>query len=320
MRSSLRLLGKSLVLAEACGGKVVAATLSAITAAGKLGPVTALVAGKDAKALAEQLAAVKGVDEVLFATGDHYSSGLPEELSPLVQSVVKANGFTHVVAATSAFGKNIIPRAAAQSDSMPLSEVVGIVDEATFVRATYAGNAITTVKSADGVKFATVRATAFEKAPAGGSAKLTEVPSTPAVNISSWIKDTVAVSDKPALDAASVVIGGGRGLKNAENFKLLNDLAAPLKAAVGCTRAVVDAGWCPNDMQIGQTGKTIAPTLYMGFGISGAIQHVAGMKDSKVIVAVNTDADAPLFQLADYGLVGDLFDAVPKLTAMVGKK
>lgn len=316
----MRLLGKSLVLAESYAGKIIPATFSAITAAGKLGPVTALVAGKDAKALADQLAAIKGVDEVLFATADHFTSGLPEELSPLVQSVVKASGFTHVIAATSAFGKNIIPRAAAQADSMPLSEVIGIVDEATFVRATYAGNAITTVKSSDSVKYATVRPTAFDKAPAGGSAKVTEVPSTPAVNISAWVKDTVAVTDKPQMDSAAIVIGGGRGLKSAENFKLLWDLALPLKAGVGCTRAVVDAGWCPNDMQIGQTGKTIAPTLYMGFGVSGAIQHVAGMKDSKVIVAVNTDADAPLFQISDYGLVGDLFDAVPKLTALASKK
>ena len=314
------MLGKSLVLAESYNGKIVSATKAAITAAGKLGPVTALVAGKDSKALAEQLASLKGVEEVFYATGDHFTTGLPEELTPLVQSVVKAHSFTHVIAATSAFGKNIIPRAAAQADSMPLSEVVGIVDEATFVRSTYAGNAITTVKSSDSVKYATVRATAFDRAPEGNSAKITEVPSTAAVNKSTWIKDAVAVSDKPELDSAAVVLGGGRGLKNGENFKLLFDLASPLKAAVGCTRAVVDAGWCPNDMQIGQTGKTVAPSLYMGFGVSGAIQHVAGMKDSKVIAAVNTDADAPLFQIADYGLVGDLFDAVPKLTAMVGKK
>lgn len=315
-----RYFGKSLVIAEALDGKVVPATLAAITAALKCGPVTALATGNNAQAVAEQLSKVAGVQQVLVSTAGQYASGLPEELAPLVKSAIEKNGFTHVFAATSAFGKSVIPRVAAKFDSMPIAEVTSIESEDTFVRQTYAGNAITTVKSSDAVKFATVRGTSFDRAPLeGGSAAISEIEATGAVGKSKWIEDLIAKSDKPELTTASIVVAGGRGLKNGDNFKLLNDLAAPLKAAVGATRAVVDAGYCPNDMQIGQTGKTIAPNLYIGAGISGAIQHVAGMKESKVIAVINTDADAPFFQVADYGLVGDLFEAVPALTALLKK-
>jgi electron transfer flavoprotein alpha subunit len=263
---------------------------------------------------------VAGVSEVLYSSSAAYENGLPEELAPLVKSVVETQGFSHVFAASSAFGKNIIPRVAGKCDSMPISDVTSISSEDTFVRQMFAGNAISTVKSSDAVKFATIRGTSFERAATeGGSATVKEVASTGAgAGKAVWVSDIVAnAGDKPELTTARVVVAGGRGLKSGDNFKLLNDLAAPLKAAVGATRAVVDAGFVPNDMQIGQTGKTIAPQLYIGAGISGAIQHVAGMKESKVIAVINTDADAPFFQVADYGLVADLFEAVPALTNLL---
>lgn len=318
LRVSSRLFGKALVVAESLDGKIVPASLAAITAAGKVGPVSALIASKDAKSLGEQLAKVAGVSEVLVASGDQYAAGLPEEVAPLVKSVVDKYSFTHVFAATSAFGKNVIPRVAAKCDSMPITDITAIEGEDTFVRQMYAGNAVTTVKSSDKIKFVTVRGTSFDRAPLeGGSAKLVGAEASAAVGSAKWVEDLIAKSDKPELTTAPRVVAGGRGLKNGDNFKLLNDLAEPLKAAVGATRAVVDAGYVPNDMQIGQTGKTIAPQLYIGAGISGAIQHVAGMKESKVIAVINTDADAPFFQVADYGLVGDLFEAVPALTKLV---
>ena len=312
-----RVLGKSLVVAEVQGGKVAACTLSAITAAAKCGPVSALVAGADAAAAAQTLAKVQGVEEVFVASGEHYSHGLPEELAPLVVETTQKNAFTHVFAGTSALGKNVIPRAAAKLDSMPISDITGITDESTFVRLTYAGNAVTSVKSSDKIICATVRGTSFDRAAEGGSAKVTEVADTAAVGTSEWVEDLVEKSDKPDLSTAAIVISGGRGLKNGDNFKLLDELAAPLKAAVGATRAVVDAGYVANDMQIGQTGKVVAPNLYIAVGLSGAIQHVAGMKDSKVIACINNDADAPIFTVSDYGLVGDLFEAVPKMTELV---
>lgn len=315
-RSTARVFGKALVIAESLNGSVVPATFAAITAAAKVGPVTALASGADAAAIGAQLAKVAGVAEVLVATGA--ANGLPEELSPVVKKAVDEKSFTHVFAATSAFGRNVIPRVAAKFDSMPIADVTAVQSEDTFVRQVYAGNAITTVKSLDKVKFVTVRGTAFDRAAAtGGSATVADFGAIAASTSSKWVEDIIAKSDKPELTTASTVVAGGRGLKNGENFKLLDELAAPLKAAVGATRAVVDAGFVPNEMQIGQTGKTIAPTLYIGAGISGAIQHVAGMKESKVIAVINTDADAPFFQVADYGLVGDLFEAVPALTKLV---
>ena len=315
MRRSVSMLGKALVLAEVSAGKLTANTLAAVTAASKIGDVTALVAGKDAKAAAAQLAKVAGVSAVLATEAPQYDNGLPEEVAALLIETVKAGSFTHVVAATSAFSKNAVPRAAVTFDSAVISDVAEIKGEDTFVRNTYAGNVVSTVKSADAVKFITVRPTSFERAAAeGGSAAVSDAATVAPKGTSKWVKDETVKSDKPELTAAPVVVSGGRGLKNKENFKLLDELAAPLKAAVGATRAVVDAGFCPNDMQVGQTGKVVAPNLYFAVGLSGAIQHVAGMKDSKVIVAINTDADAPIFQVADYGLVADLFDAVPKLT------
>ena len=313
------MLGKSLVVAEVQGGNVAACTLSAITAAAKCGPVSALVAGADAAAAAQTLAKVQGVEEVFVANGAHYSNGLPEELAPLVVETTQKNGFTHVFAGTSALGKNVIPRAAAKLDSMPISDITGVSDEATFVRLTYAGNAVTSVKSSDKIICATVRGTSFERAAEGGSAKVTEVADTAVVGTSKWVEDLVEKTDKPDLSTAATVISGGRGLKNGDNFKLLDELAAPLKAAVGATRAVVDAGYVANDMQIGQTGKVVAPELYIAVGLSGAIQHVAGMKDSKVIACINNDADAPIFTVSDYGLVADLFEAVPKMTELLKK-
>mmetsp|Transcript_30296 Transcript_30296/g.34959 ORF Transcript_30296/g.34959 Transcript_30296/m.34959 type:complete len:322 (+) Transcript_30296:33-998(+) len=311
-------LGKALVIAETLEGKIVPATLAAITAASKVGPVTAFASGKDAAAAAEQLSKVAGVEQVLVASGDAVATGLPEELAPVVKTIVEKNGFTHVFAATSAFSKNLIPRVAVKFDMMPIADITSIQSEDTFVRHAYAGNVVSTVKSADAIKFGTVRGTSFERAATtGGNAAIVAVECSAALGKSKWIEDLIAKSDKPDLTTAAIVVAGGRGLKNAENFKLLDELAAPLKAAVGATRAVVDAGFCPNDMQVGQTGKTIAPTLYIGAGISGAIQHVAGMKESKVIAVINTDADAPFFQVADYGLVGDLFEAVPALTKLL---
>lgn len=319
-RRTFNTLGKALVVAEVTSGKIAPATLAAITAASKCGPVSALIAGSDAKAVGAQLAKVAGVTEVLVAASDAYGNGLPEALAPLVAETTKAKGFTHVFAGTSAFGKNVIPRAAAKLDSMPISDITAVVDESTFVRLTYAGNAVNTTKSSDAIKFATVRGTSFDRAATeGGNATVTEIAAGAASTTSKWIQDIIATSDKPALETAKTVVSGGRGLKNADNFKLLDNLAKPLGAAVGATRAVVDAGYCPNDMQIGQTGKVVAPQLYLAIGLSGAIQHVAGMKDSKVIAAINTDADAPIFAVSDYGLVADLFDAVPTMTRLVSQ-
>lgn len=317
-RVSALALGKALVIAEMVGGKVSPATLSAITAASKVGPITALVAGAAAKEEAQVVAKVKSVAEVLATVGEQYSHGLPEEYAPLIDAAVKANGYTHVFAGTSAFGKNVVPRVAAKHGCMPIPEITEIKDESTFVRLTYAGNAITTIKSADPIKFCTVRGTAFERAEAeGGSAAVAELAATPAVGTAKFVADQLSTSNKPDLTTAASIISGGRGMKNGENFKVLEALAAPLHAAVGATRAVVDAGYVPNEMQVGQTGKTVAPNFYLACGISGAIQHVAGMKDSKVIAVVNTDEEAPFFQIADYGIVEDLFKVVPVLTEKV---
>ncbi|CAC9502983.1 electron-transfer-flavoprotein - alpha polypeptide [Leishmania donovani] len=318
LRATALSLGKALVIAEMVGGKVSPATLSAITGAAKVGPVAVLVAGASAKAEAQVLAKIKSVASVLVTVGEQYSHGLPEEYAPLIDVAVRANGYTHVFAGTSAFGKNVIPRAAARQSCMPIPEVTEIVDENTFVRQTYAGNAITTIKSSDKIKYCTLRGTAFERAELdGGSAAVAELAATPEVGKAKFLEDQLSTSDKPDLMTAATVISGGRGMKNGDNFKMLEELASPLNAAVGATRAVVDAGYVPNEMQVGQTGKTVAPNFYLACGISGAIQHVAGMKDSKVIAVVNTDEEAPFFQIADYGIVDDLFKVVPALTEKV---
>lgn len=310
--------GKVLVVGEIQGGKITPGTFSAITAASKCGDVSMLLSGVGAKDLAKEAAKVKDLKEIFVSEAEHYAHGLPEEVSPFIVENAKAGSFTHIVGATSAFIKNALPRVAAALDSMPISDVTEIKDENSFVRQAYAGNVISTVTSADTVKILTIRPTSFDRAAGeGGSAEVKDAKDTPKKESSKWVEDVVAKTDKPDLATANVVISGGRGLKNGDNFKLLDELAAPLKAAVGATRAVVDAGYCPNEMQVGQTGKIVAPGLYIAIGLSGAIQHIAGMKDSKVIACINTDEDAPIFCVSDYGLKADLFDAVPKLTEMV---
>jgi electron transfer flavoprotein alpha subunit len=320
LRASSKLFGKTLVVAEAWKGKLVPATLAAITAGAQCGPVTAFFAGKETADIAEQLAKVKGVTEVIAATGENFVGDLPEEVCPALESIVVDGGYTHVFAASSAFGKGVIPRLAVKLDVMPLADIMKVVSEDTFVRGTYAGNAIATVKSNDKVKLATVRAANFDRAATeGGSASIKNVAGAGAQSKAKWVEDMVAESDTPDLTVAPIVVTGGRALKSKDNFKLMFDLAKPLGAAVGATRAAVDADYASNDMQIGQTGKTVAPQLYLAAGVSGAIQHVAGMKDSKVIACINTDPDAAIFAISDYGLEADLFQAVPEMTKLVTK-
>jgi electron transfer flavoprotein alpha subunit len=316
-------MNKTLVVAEAAKGKLIPGTLAAITAAAKCGfPVTAIIAGDNTKEIAAELSKVNGVANVLTLTNPALANVTAADVVPSLLNIIKEEKFTHVLAASTAQGRDIIPRLAGKLDVMPISDIMDVVDPATFKRGTYAGNAVTTVKSSDALKLMTVRTASFDKAAtdrsdaaaiAESKASVTPSPTT------KWVKDVVEVSDKPDLTAASIIISGGRGLKDGNNFKLLFDLAKPLKAAVGATRAVVDAGYVPNDMQIGQTGKIVAPQLYIAVGLSGAIQHVAGMKDSKVIACINTDPEAPIFGISDYGLVADLFEAVPKMTELVSK-
>jgi electron transfer flavoprotein alpha subunit len=306
----------SLVLAEVNGaGELQASTLSAITAASELGgDVSVLVAAEDASAAASAVAGVSGVSAVLAASGAQYKGGVAESMTPLVIAAQNQTGATHIVGPATAYGKNILPRVAAKLDVNQISDVTKIVNDSTFERPIYAGNAIATVESADAVKVLSVRGTAFAKAEEGGSASSSAIDATEASSLASYIKQELTKSDRPELTAASKVVSGGRGLKNGENFEtVLYPLADKLGAGVGASRAAVDAGYVPNDMQVGQTGKIVAPELYIAVGISGAIQHLAGMKDSKTIVAINTDADAPIFQVADYGLVQDLFKALPEM-------
>ncbi|KAJ3205266.1 hypothetical protein HDU67_008935 [Dinochytrium kinnereticum] len=308
----------TLVLIEHKDNKIVPASLNAISAAVKLGgPVTALVAGASPDMVAKEAASISGVSKVLTASHADYERKLPETLAPLIQDTVKSGSFSHVVACHTAFGKNVMPRAAAILDVSQISDVIAIEGEDTFVRPIYAGNALAKVKSVEGVKVLTVRGTAFPPAAAsGGSATVEATSFAGSKSATEWVGEELVKSDRPDLASAKVVIAGGRGLKNGENFKILYDLADKLGGAVGASRAAVDSGFVNNDLQIGQTGKIVAPQLYVAVGISGAIQaqHLAGMKDSKIIVAVNKDPEAPIFQVADYGLVADLFTAVPELT------
>lgn len=287
------------------------ATAKALSAAKKLGPVTVLVAGAGVDAA--PFAALDGVAKVLVAEDAAYAHGLAEPLADLVVSL--AGGVSAIVAPSTAAAKNALPRIAALLDVMVLSDVIGIVDADTFERPIYAGNAIQTVKSADPVKVMTVRTTAFEAAGAGGSAPIEAAAAAGDKGLSSWVEDKVATSDRPELTSAKIVVSGGRGVGSEENFAIIEALADKLGAAVGASRAAVDSGFAPNDWQVGQTGKVVAPELYIACGISGAIQHLAGMKDSKIIVAINKDEEAPIFQVADFGLVADLFQAVPEMTA-----
>lgn len=304
-----------LVIAEHDNATLKRATLNAISAAGAVGgDIHVLVAAQGAPAVVEQAANVAGVAEVLVADSPAYAHGLPENLASLVVSL--ASGYTHVIAASTAVGKNFMPRVAALLDSAQISDVVAFKAPDIFVRPIYAGNALATVQSCDAIKVITIRPTAFDAAVTGSSAAPTRaVAAAPASDRTRFVGQELTKSSRPELSAANIVVSGGRGMQNGDNFKLLDALADKLGAAVGASRAAVDAGFVPNDYQVGQTGKIVAPQLYIAVGISGAIQHLAGMKDSKVIVAINKDSEAPIFQVADYGLAADLFEAVPALTA-----
>ena len=301
-----------LVLAEHHDGQLAAATAHVVAAAQAIGgDIDVLVAGENVGAVADAAAKLDGVSKVRVADHAVYAHQLAEPMSALL--VELADSYSHVLAAASTTGKNILPRVAALKDVAQLSEVLEVVDADTFKRPIYAGNAIATVKSADSLKVITVRTTGFDAVGASGSASVENVDTVVENTQSTFLKQELAESDRPELGGARVVISGGRGMGSGENFKLLDGIADKLGAAIGASRAAVDAGFVPNDMQVGQTGKIVAPELYIAVGISGAIQHLAGMKDSKVIVAINKDEDAAIFQVADYGLVGDLFEILPEL-------
>ncbi|MBP6393350.1 MAG: FAD-binding protein [Neisseria sp.] len=304
-----------LIIAEHDNQQLNPATLHAVSAAAKLGDVHVLVAGEAAGAVAEAARKISGVSKVLLAQAPHYAAGLAEELAPLV--VQLAADYSSIGATATAFGKNLLPRVAALLDVQQVSDLTEVVDEKTFVRPIYAGNAFKTLRSKQDKLVLTFRATAFEAAATEGSnAEIVEVAATPAQNLSRFISRELIQSDRPELTQAKVVVSGGRALGSAEQFKnIMEPLADSLGAAIGASRAAVDAEYAANDTQVGQTGKVVAPQLYIAVGISGAIQHTAGMQDSKVIVAINKDPDAPIFNIADYGLVGDLFEVVPQLTA-----
>jgi electron transfer flavoprotein alpha subunit len=302
-----------LLLAEVTNGHLATDTVAkSLTAVKALGEVHVLVAGQGGDAAAAEAATLAGVSKVLFA-GDHaLCHGMAEATAALVVSL--APGYSHICAGSTAFSKSVLPRVAALLDVMVISDVTAVVDADTFERPIYAGNAIQTVKSSDKVKVFTVRTAAFAAAGAGGSAPVETIAAPADAGLSSWVEDKVAASDRPELTSAKIVVSGGRGVGSEADFHLIEKLADKLGAAVGASRAAVDSGYAPNDWQVGQTGKVVAPNLYVAVGISGAIQHLAGMKDSKVIVAINKDEEAPIFQVADYGLVADLFQAVPELT------
>jgi electron transfer flavoprotein alpha subunit len=305
---------KTLVLVEHEGGQLKDATLSAVAAASKLGEVHLLVAGEGVGTVAEQAAKIAGVGKVHVADGPAFAHQLAENVAPLAAGLMQ--GHDAFVAASTTTGKNVAPRIAALLDVMQISDVIAIEGEDTFQRPIYAGNAIATVKSADSKKVLTVRGTAFEKAAAeGGSGQIEPVSGGEESGLSSFVGAEIAASERPELTSAKIIVSGGRALGSSEQFHALIDpLADKLGAGVGASRAAVDAGYAPNDYQVGQTGKIVAPEVYFAVGISGAIQHLAGMKDSKLIVAINKDEDAPIFQVADLGLVGDLFKLVPELT------
>ncbi len=307
-----------LVVAEHDNSELKAATLNTVTAAAQMGDVTVLVAGANCAGVAEAAAKIIGVAKVVVADDAAFANGLAENVAALLVDL--APGYSHIVAPATTSGKNILPRAAALLDVSQISEIIEVVDADTFVRPIYAGNALATVKSGDTIKIITVRTTAFEPAAAeGGSAAIENVSGGGDQSLSSYIGADLTKSERPELTSARIVISGGRGMQSGDNFSMLEEIADKLNAAVGASRAAVDAGYVPNDYQVGQTGKVVAPDLYIAVGISGAIQHLAGMKDSKVIVAINKDEEAPIFQIADYGLVADLFEALPELSAELDK-
>ncbi|MBQ74565.1 MAG: electron transfer flavoprotein subunit alpha [Gammaproteobacteria bacterium] len=306
-----------LVVAEHDNSSVKASTLVAIAAAQAIGgELDVLIAGSGCAAAGEAAAKIAGVAKVLVADNEAYAHDLAENIAALVVEV--GTNYSHILTTTTASGKNYMPRVAALLDVAQISDISGVVSEDTFERPIYAGNAIATVQSGDSIKVLTVRGTAFDPVSAeGGSATIENLDIAKDEGLSSWDKEEIAEMERPELTAASIIISGGRGMQNGENFALLESVADKLGAAIGASRAAVDAGFVPNDMQVGQTGKIVAPDLYIAVGISGAIQHLAGMKDSKVIVAINKDEDAPIFQVADYGLVADLFKAVPEFDALL---
>jgi electron transfer flavoprotein alpha subunit len=304
----------TLVIAEHDNSELKKATLNTVSAAAAIGgEIDILVAGSSCQSVADAAAQIAGVNKVLLADNASYEHHLPESLAPLLAELGK--NYSHVMAAATTTGKNLMPRVAALLDVGQISDIVEVKSEDTFVRPIYAGNAMATVQSSDAVKIITVRGTAFAEAQQGGSAPIESVDQVVEQNSATFVGEQLSKSERPELTAASIVISGGRGMQNGENFALLEKVADKLGAAIGASRAAVDAGFVPNDYQVGQTGKIVAPDLYIAVGISGAIQHLAGMKDSKVIVAINKDEEAPIFQVADYGLVADLFKVLPELEA-----
>jgi electron transfer flavoprotein alpha subunit len=306
-----------LVIAEHDNASLKPATLNTVAAAAKIGgDVAVLVAGAGCEAAAKAAAAIAGVAKVLRADAPQHKDGLAENLAALV--VALAPGYTHVLAPATSFGKNVMPRIAALLDVAQISDIVAVVSPDTFVRPIYAGNALATVQSRDKVKIITVRTTGFDAAASGGAAAIESAQAVADTGMSSLVGRALTKTERPELTSARAIVSGGRGMGSGDNFKLLEPLADKLHAAMGASRAAVDAGFVPNDWQVGQTGKIVAPDLYVAVGISGAIQHLAGMKDSRVIVAINKDEEAPIFQVADYGIVGDLFQIVPEIVKELG--
>ncbi|CAG4954464.1 unnamed protein product [Colias eurytheme] len=316
--TQLRRLQSTLVLAEHNNEALLPATQNAISAAKKIGgEISVLVVGTKCGPAAEAVAKANGISKVLVAESDAFKGFTAESLTPLILATQKQFNFTHILAPATAFGKAVLPRVAAKLDVSPITDIIGVKDANTFIRTIYAGNAVLTLEAKDKIKVITVRGTAFAPEPLeGGSAAVEKAPEgNYKSDLVEFVSQELTKSDRPELTSAKNIVSGGRGLKSGDNFKLLYDLADKLNAAVGASRAAVDAGFVPNDLQIGQTGKIVAPNLYIAVGISGAIQHLAGMKDSKTIVAINKDPEAPIFQVSDIGLVADLFKAVPELTS-----
>jgi electron transfer flavoprotein alpha subunit len=307
----------ALVIAEHDNASLKGSTLNTVTAAAQCGgDVHVLVAGHNAGAAAEAASKIAGVTKVLLADAAQFADGLAENVAEQILAI--ASNYSHILAPATAYGKNILPRVAAKLDVGQISEIIKIDSPDTFERPIYAGNAIATVQSVDPVKVITVRTTGFDAAATGGSAAVETITAAGDFGKSSFVNRELAKSDRPELTAAKIIVSGGRGMGSGDNFKILEPLADKLGAAMGASRAAVDAGFVPNDWQVGQTGKIVAPQLYIAVGISGAIQHLAGMKDSKTIVAINKDPEAPIFSVADYGIVGDLFELVPQLTSQLG--
>ena len=305
----------TLVIAEHDNSSLKGATLNTIAAAGIVsGDVTIIIAGQDIESVIEEAQTLDGVNKILKCDNEVYANAIAEDLTSLI--IANSDGYSHIMAPSTTFGKNLMPRISAKLDSQQISDIISVESDDTFKRPIYAGSCIATVKSNDSVKVITVRSTAFDPVTTSNSGiEVIDIEAQSSLGISKFISEEIAKSDRPELTAANIVISGGRGMQSGDNFHLLDSIADKLGAAVGASRAAVDAGFVPNDYQVGQTGKIVAPDLYIAVGISGAIQHLAGMKDSKVIVAINKDEDAPIFQVADYGLVADLFNALPELEA-----